>query len=201
MLPATLSDVTLWAELADGRWVVGESNIAKAGGHIVRVGCEPSSPPGVKEVIEAIEAADFVILGPGSLYTSVIPNLLVPDIVEAIARNHAPHIYVCNIMTEPGETTGYTVADHIMALDRAAGTRLFDAVLVQKHAPSESSLARYRQVGSQPVELDPEKMAFLGCRAVLANVMDEDAETGLVRHRSELLAEMLMRWYRRHRAS
>ncbi|MGF1574528.1 MAG: uridine diphosphate-N-acetylglucosamine-binding protein YvcK [Cyanophyceae cyanobacterium] len=199
VLPATLSDVTLWAELSDGRWVVGESNIAKARGHVVRVGCDPADPPAVKEVIEAIEAADFLILGPGSLYTSVIPNLLVPEIVAAIARNRSPHIYICNIMTEPGETTGYTVGDHVIALDKVAGTRLFDAVLVQKQPPSEETLARYRQVGSDAVRLDPEKLAFLGCRAVLANVMAEDTESHLVRHKSEMLAGMLMRWYRRHR--
>lgn len=199
VLPATLADVTLWAELSDGRWVEGESNIAKARGHVVRVGCQPVDPPGVKEVIEAIEAADFLILGPGSLYTSVIPNLLVPDIVEAIARNTAPHIYVCNIMTEPGETSGYSVGDHVIALDKAAGTRLFDAVLVQKQPPSDPTLARYRQVGSEPVYLDADKMAFLGCRAVLANVMAEDPESGLVRHQSDQLAAMLMRWYQRHR--
>ncbi len=199
VLPATLSDVTLWAELSDGRWVVGESNIAKARGHVVRVGCEPADPPAVKEVIEAIEAADFLILGPGSLYTSVIPNLLVPEIVEAIARNRSPHIYVCNIMTEPGETSGYTVGDHVIALDQAAGIRLFDAVLVQKQPPSEPTLARYRQAGSEPVSLDPDKLAFLGCRAVLANVMSEDPDSGLVRHRPELLAAMFMRWYNRHR--
>lgn len=201
VLPATLADVTLWAELSDGRWVVGESKIAKAKGHIIRIGCDPPQPPAVKEVIEAITAADFIILGPGSLYTSVIPNLLVPAIVEAIAKNSAPHIYVCNIMTEPGETTNYTVGDHVMALDKVAGSRLFDAVLVQKHPPSEQTLKRYQQVGAEPVKLDPEKLAFLGCRAVLANVMSENVETGLIRHNPERLAAMLVRWYNRHRPS
>jgi uncharacterized cofD-like protein len=102
VLPATLADVTLWAELSDGRRVVGESNIAKARGRICRIGCDPPNPPALPEAIEAIEAAEFVVLGPGSLYTSIIPNLLIPEIVEALAKNMAPHIYVCNIMTEPG---------------------------------------------------------------------------------------------------
>jgi uncharacterized cofD-like protein len=199
VLPATLADVNLWAELTDGRWVVGESNIAKAKGQILRVGCEPVGPPAVKEVVEAIHSADFIILGPGSLYTSVIPNLLVPEIVDAIAANSAPHIYICNIMTEPGETSGYTVADHVIALDKVAGTRLFDGVLVQKQPPSEKTLERYRETGSEPVRLDPDKLAFLGCRAVLANVMSEDPATGLVRHNPQQLAAMLMRWYNRHR--
>jgi uncharacterized cofD-like protein len=199
VLPATLEDVTLWAEMSDGRWVEGESNIARANGQVLRVGCKPPQPAATKEVLEAIAAAEFVILGPGSLYTSVIPNLLVPDIVEAIARNSSPHIYVCNIMTEPGETSGYSVGKHVEALDKAAGRRLFDGVLVQKYPPSESTLQKYRQTQSDFVPLNPDELAYLGCRAVLANVMNEDTETGLVRHDSDSLAAMLMRWYERHR--
>ncbi|MFS8903963.1 gluconeogenesis factor YvcK family protein [Synechococcus sp. H60.4] len=199
VLPATLADVTLWAELSDGRRVVGESNIAKARGRICRIGCDPPNPPALPEAIEAIEAAEFVVLGPGSLYTSIIPNLLIPEIVEALAKNMAPHIYVCNIMTEPGETDGYTVGDHVMALDRVAGVRLFDAVLVQRDPPSPRALEHYRRNGSEFVVLDPDKLAYLGCRAVLANVMQEDSETGLVRHNPERLAAMLMRWFDRHR--
>ncbi|ABC99112.1 putative cofD-like protein [Thermostichus sp. MS-CIW-21] len=199
VLPATLADVTLWAELSDGRRVVGESNIAKARGRICRIGCDPPNPPALPEAIEAIEAAEFVVLGPGSLYTSIIPNLLIPEIVEALAKNMAPHIYVCNIMTEPGETDGYTVGDHVMALDRVAGVRLFDGVLVQREPPSLRALEHYRRNGSEFVVLDPDKLAYLGCRAVLANVMQEDPETGLVRHNPERLAAMLMRWFDRHR--
>jgi uncharacterized cofD-like protein len=199
VLPATLADVTLWAELSDGRRVVGESNITKARGRICRIGCDPPNPPALPEAIEAIEKAELVVLGPGSLYTSIIPNLLVPEIVEALARNMAPHIYVCNIMTEPGETDGYTVGDHVMALDRVAGLRLFDAVLVQRDPPSPRTLERCRRNGSEFVVLDPDKLAYLGCRAVLANVMQEDPETGLVRHNPERLAAMLMRWFDRHR--
>lgn len=199
VLPSTLTDVTLWAELLDGQVVIGESKIAKANGRVKQVGCEPADPPAVKEVLEAIKAADFIILGPGSLYTSIIPNLLVPDIVKAIAENHSPHIYICNIMTEPGETTGYTVGDHVMAIDKVAKTRLFDGVLVQKRLPSEKTLARYHQNGAEPVRLDPDKLAYLGCRAVLASVMYEDPDSGLIRHDPMRLASMLMRWYKRHR--
>ncbi len=199
VLPSTLEDVTLWAEMSDGRWVEGESKIAKAQGQVIRVGCKPPQPPATREAIEAIEAADFIILGPGSLYTSVIPNLLVPEIVEAIARNQAPHIYVCNIMTEPGETTGYSVGDHVVAIDKVAGERLFDGVLVQKYPPSKRTQEQYRMLQSEFVHLNPEQMAYLNCRAVLAKVMREDSESGLVRHDSDRLAAMLMRWFERHR--
>jgi uncharacterized cofD-like protein len=195
VLPATLSDVRLWAELDDGRIVEGESNIPKAGGRIRNIGCIPSNPPALAAAIKAIEEADYIIIGPGSLYTSIIPNLLVPEICEAIAHAAVPRIYVCNIMTQPGETEGYTIADHIRAIDRVCNRKLFDAVLVHRQSPSPQSLQRYAQENSHPVFLDREDVANLGRRIVLANVMDEDENTGYVRHNSHRLARVLLRWY------
>lgn len=195
VLPATLSDVSLWAELADGRLIQGESNITKAKGQIRQIGCHPTDPPALPAAIRAIEEADYIIIGPGSLYTSVIPNLLVPRIREAIANAKVPRIYVCNIMTQPGETEGYTVAEHIRAIDRVCGKRVFDAVLVQRQSPSPQSLLRYAQENCYPVFLDREEVTNLGCRVVLANVMDEDEETGYVRHDPHRLARVLLRWY------
>ncbi|KAB8333933.1 YvcK family protein [Scytonema tolypothrichoides VB-61278] len=194
VLPATLSDVRLWAELADGRRIEGESKITEAGGSIVKIGCIPANPPGLPAAIKAIKEANYIIMGPGSLYTSVIPNLLVPDIADAIAASDAPRIYICNIMTQPGETQGYTVADHIRAIDAACGRPLFNAVLVHKKSPSERALIRYAQQQSHPVFLDREAIAQLGRRIVIANVMHED-ETGCVRHNSQRLARVLWRWY------
>jgi uncharacterized cofD-like protein len=195
VLPATLSDVCLWAELADGRRIEGESSITEAAGQIRQIGCTPANPPAVPAAIRAIEEADYIVIGPGSLYTSVIPNFLVPEIREAIARARAPRIYVCNIMTQPGETQGHTVADHVRALDRACGERLFDAVLVQRQPPSPYSLKCYAAENCHPVFFDREDLARLGCRAVLANVMEEDREKGRVRHDSQRLARVLLRWY------
>jgi uncharacterized cofD-like protein len=197
VLPATLTDVRLWAELSDGRRIEGESSITKANGQIVQIGCLPENPPALPKALEAIEAADYIVIGPGSLYTSVIPNLLVPDIAEAIAQKHVPCIYVCNIMTQPGETQGYTVADHIRAIDVACGRQLFHAVLVQKQAPSAKALSRYAQEDSAPVELDSEAVIQLGRRIIRANVMVEDEATGLVRHDPHRLAQVLLRWYGR----
>jgi uncharacterized cofD-like protein len=199
VLPATLSDMRLWAELADGRRIEGESHITEANGKIVRIGCTPADPPALPKAIQAIQEADYIIIGPGSLYTSIIPNLLVPDITEALGRSKAVRIYVCNIMTQPGETDAYTVADHIRTLDRVAGQKLFDAVLVQKTAPSAQSLIRYAQESSHPVFFDREDVMRLGRRAIVANVMDEDELTGLVRHNSDRLARILLRWYGRVR--
>ena len=197
VLPATLCDVRLWAKMADGRVIEGESNIPKAAGHIIDFGCYPPQPPALPAAVEAIENADFIIMGPGSLYTSVIPNLLVPEIREAIARSSAPRIYVCNIMTQPGETDGYTVADHIKAIDRVCGQKLFDAVLVHQRSPSESALRRYALERSHPVYLDREEVANLRRRVVIANIMEEDPDTGYVRHNHERLAGLLVRWFSR----
>jgi uncharacterized cofD-like protein len=197
VLPATLSDVSLWAELADGRRIDGESSITKANGKILKIGCTPANPPALPRAVEALREADFIIIGPGSLYTSVIPNLLVPEIADAIARSEVPRIYVCNIMTQPGETDGYTVADHIRAIDRACGRPLFDAVVVQGKFPSAKALIGYSQDNSYPVILDREAVTQLGRRTVIANVMDEDENTGLIHHNSQRLAGMLLRWYSR----
>jgi len=205
VLPATLSDMRLWAELSDGRRIEGESNITEAGGSILKIGSIPACPPALPKVIQAIEEADCIIIGPGSLYTSVIPNLLVPEITSAIASRRksggkvppVPCIYVCNIMTQAGETHGYTVSDHIRAIDNACGENLFNAVLVHKQDPSPRSLKRYAQENSHPVFLDREMVTKLGRRVILANVMDEDELTGVVRHNPQRLAGVLLRWYSR----
>lgn len=197
VLPATLSDMQLWARLTDGRYIEGESKITKARGRIEEIGCHPPNPPALPKALEAIREADFIIFGPGSLYTSIIPNLLVPSIAQAIARRQVPRIYVCNIMTEPGETQGFTVADHIRAIDAVCSQPLFDAVLVQRTQPSLPTLARYAKVGSQLVDLDREAVAKLSRRILLANVMDENELQGRIRHDPQRLAGVLLRWYGR----
>lgn len=195
VLPATLTDVSLWAELEDGRLIQGESKIPEARGRIRHFGCIPADPPALPSAISAIKEADYIIIGPGSLYTSIIPNFLVPEIREAIATVSVPRIYVCNIMTQLGETEGYTVADHIRAIDNICGQKMFDAVLAHRKSPSPKSLQKYALENSHPVFLDREDVAQLGRRIVLANVMDEDQETGYVRHDPHQLARVLLRWY------
>lgn len=197
VLPATLSDVELWAEFADGRIIKGESNIPEADGKIIRVGCIPENPPALPRALQAIREADYVIIGPGSLYTSVIPNLLVPDIREAIAALAVPRIYVCNIMTQAGETEGYTVADHIRAIDQLCDRPLFDAVLVHRKTPSAEAMIHYAQERSHPVYFDREEVIHLGRRVVMANVMAENPQTHRITHDSDRLARVLLRWYGR----
>lgn len=195
VLPATLTDVNLWAKLADGRRIHGESSITEAHGKIVTIGCIPPNPPALPKALQAILEADFIIIGPGSLYTSVIPNLLVPEIAAAIASLNVPRIYVCNIMTQPGETDGYTVSDHIKAIDKACGYQLFDAVLVQGTVPPANALIRYAKENSHPVVLDREIVKQLGRRIVISNIMDVDPNTGYLRHDPYRLAQVLLRWF------
>jgi uncharacterized cofD-like protein len=195
VLPATLEDVRLWAELEDGRYIEGESNIPEAQGKIRRVGCFPEHPRALPAVLKAIKAADYIIIGPGSLYTSIIPNLLIPEIQAAIANATVPRIYICNMMTQPGETDNYTVSDHLNAIDRVSSQRLYDAVLVQRSSPSPAVLENYAAEKSHPVYLDREAVVQKGCRIILANVMREDENTHRVRHDPQRLARVLMRWY------
>lgn len=195
VLPSTLSDVSLWAEMEDGRLIEGESNIPQAKGKIKNIGCIPANPPALPTAVKAIQEAEYIIIGPGSLYTSIIPNLLVPEIRDAIAKAEVPRIYICNIMTQPGETEGYSVADHIREIDRVSKKKLFDAVLVHRKPPSPRSLEHYALENSHPVELDRQEIAQLHRRIVMANVMEEDSVTGHVRHSSSQLARVLLRWY------
>lgn len=199
VLPATLSDVKLWANLSDGRYIEGESNITKARGNIDEIGCWPENPPALPQAVEAIKEADYIIVGPGSLYTSIIPNFLVPELVDAIAARQVPRIYICNIMSEPGETQGYTVSKHVEAIDRSCGHYLFDAVLVQKRLPSESVINRYLKEGSTPVILDRKAVTDSGRRIVIANIMNEENHT--VRHDPDRLAKVLVKWYERTRGA
>lgn len=194
VLPSTLTDVNLWAKLTDGRIIEGESNIPKAKGKIETIGYHPTNPIALPAAVKAIKEADYLIIGPGSLYTSIIPNFLVSEIVEAIAASQAPSIYICNIMTEPGETDDYTVSDHISAIDKVTKGKIFDAVLVNRTLPSDAALERYAQENAHPVLLDREAIAKLGRGIVLANIMEEVTQ-GYIRHNSQQLAQVLLRWY------
>ncbi|WP_375329542.1 uridine diphosphate-N-acetylglucosamine-binding protein YvcK [Microcystis sp. BLCC-F210] len=195
VLPATLTDVSLWAKLADGRIIEGESKITEAMGQIRQIGCHPVDPVALPAALAAIKEADYIIIGPGSLYTSIIPNLLVPAIRQALAQVTVPRVYVCNIMTQPGETDNYSVADHLRAIEGVCEERVFDAVLAQRTAPSPQSLQLYAQEHSHPVFLDREEVGKMGYRIVLANVMAEDEVTAKVRHDPQRLARVLWRWY------
>jgi uncharacterized cofD-like protein len=137
VLPSTLHDVRLSADvllpyLVSEVRVEGESHIPEMSGHVRRVWLEPSDPPAFPQVVQAILAADMVVIGPGSLYTSILPNLLVPDIAEAIRSSRAFRVFVCNVATQPGETQGYNCGDHVRALEDHIGGALFDLIVANR---------------------------------------------------------------------
>lgn len=196
VLPATLDDMKLAAKFEDGRIVHGESNIPEAGGVIKRLFTEPEHCSPLPDVLTAIKGADLIILGPGSLYTSVIPNLLIDNIADAIANSNAKKIYVCNIMTQPGETDDYTVSDHVKALImHAGGRKIIDAVLVNNVLPEEISEG-YAKSGSFPVDIDTDKLSSFNIEMVSSKLIQEN-KSGLVRHSSNRVARAIYYWYKK----
>lgn len=189
VLPATLTDVTLCAEMEDGKVVRGESNISRSGGRIKKVFLMPSRCYPQAEALAAIREADAVVLGPGSLYTSIIPNLLVKGMAEALARSPATKIYVCNVMTQPGETGGHSASDHLKAITAHAG-RLVDSMIVNTGSVPPRLKARYRQEGAEPVAADFDKIAALGINAVGEDLIHQ---TFVVRHHPDRLARVILR--------
>ncbi|MDR7521867.1 MAG: YvcK family protein [Armatimonadota bacterium] len=180
VLPATGGDVVLVAELEDGRLIEGESHITAARGRIRRVALRPPDVYPLPEVLEAIAEADLILIGPGSLYTSVIPNLLVRGIVDAVRDAQVPCVYICNVMTQPGETDGYTAADHVRAIHAHAGAALFSHVIVNTQPPQNRVLLeRYAAEGSVPVDPSLAELEGMGLTPVGFALMSEEE---LLRH-------------------
>lgn len=194
VLPATLERVTLWADLVTGERIHGESNIGRSPARIAKIGMEPEDATPLAEAVAAIMQADMVVLGPGSLYTSVIPNLLVRPIQEAIRHTRAVRVYVANVMTQPGETSHYTAQDHLDALEGQVGRGLVDVVLVNNQRVDESILERYRREGAEPVA--PPGGTTHWPEVVSAPLITVD---GVVRHDPEKLARALLQILLRYR--
>lgn len=203
VLPVTDANVELTAKLENGMSVSGESVIGHSthiyGSRIsgVKLGvkgdpegiCEISALP---EVIEAIETADLITLGPGSLYTSIMPNLIVPGVKEAICTSKAPVVYINNIMTQPGETDGYTARDHLDAVSAHTCADFIDYCIVNTGGIDADTLERYRNEGAAPVAYSREMFENTGIRIIEANLVS-GGHGGSVRHNSEYLADILMR--------
>lgn len=166
VLPVSAEATVLRAELDDGSIVVGESRIPKAGRPIRRIMLEPADAKPLPAALKALSEADGILIGPGSLYTSIIPNLLVPGVVEAIRRSDAAKMYVCNVMTQPGETDGYTASDHLAAIERHVGGRLLDWVIVNNGDIPSDVLTKYAEQGAAAVSYDGDNVAALGYRVV-----------------------------------
>jgi uncharacterized cofD-like protein len=166
VLPATSHSIILKAEMADGTIIVGESKIPKAGGVIRRVFIEPPDVEPLEEAIQALQEADAILLGPGSLYTSILPNLLVPGISKAIMESDAVKIYICNVMTQPGETDGYLVSDHLQAVYDHVGHQLFDYVIVNNGEIPIQVQQKYAEKGAKAVHLDLEEVTNRGYQVI-----------------------------------
>lgn len=197
VLPTTLDTVTLCARYKDGRVVRGESAIPKAGGVVEEVYLDPPGAQPTREVLSNLRSADAIILGPGSLFTSVIPNLLVEGVEQALRELAVPKIYICNVMTQPGETDGFGAADHLEALEKHIGAGLVDIIVVNIATPSDDLVQRYREVGAEPVDPQLERLNKMGVQVVGANLL---YERDLVRHDSERLATTIFDLLARHHA-
>lgn len=209
VIPATTDDMRLIAKMEDGSYVRGESQIPESGKKIVELCAEPEHCKPSNGVIEAINNADLIVLGPGSLYTSIMPNLLVEGVSEAIKNSKAKKIYICNIMTQPGETDNYSVSDHIKAIFEHmkkytknginSGTNeakpFVDAVLINNRLP-DNLAKKYEEKDSLPVEVDTNDIKKLGVE-IVASKLIEDNKNGLVRHSPSRLAKNIYYWYKK----
>jgi len=166
VLPATNHSIVLKALMEDGTLVEGESKIPQAGGKIKRVFIEPAHAEPLPEAIEAIRQADAILVGPGSLYTSIIPNLLVGGVAEAVTESDAVKIFICNVMTQPGETDNYSVSDHLQAVYDHVGSHLFDYVIVNDGEIPPQVQLKYAEKGAKAVHLDLEEVTRRGYRVI-----------------------------------
>jgi len=190
VLPASHDSIVLMAKMKDGAVVQGESKIPRYGGRIERVFLKDPDVKPLPEAIEAIRAADAIVLGPGSLYTSVLPNLLVPGITEAIRAAPAVKVYICNVMTQPGETDGYTASDHVAALTDHVGGRLFDVVIVNRAEVPRHVRSLYAEKGADVVLPDVDRLQALGYETIADDLI---LFQGVLRHDAAKLSEHIYR--------
>jgi len=196
VLPSTLDDMRLAAEMEDGTIVKGESMIPEAHLKIKRLFTIPENCKPLDEAIEAIKDADLIILGPGSLYTSVIPNMLIKEISKEVARSKADKIYICNIMTQPGETDDYSASQHLKAIINHCGyEKIVDAILVNDSLP-DTLAEKYCAANSFPVKIDENEIKDLGVE-IISHKLIEDSKEGYVRHSSNRLSRAIYYWYRK----
>ncbi len=189
VVPATVSNVQLVAQYEDGSTTEGEAQIPKPGLRISRVFLKPDDPQATQDALDAIQQADIIILGPGSLYTSVIPNLVIKKIADDIAASKAYKIYVCNVMTQPGETDQYSASEHLQAIVEHSSPTILNACLVNSAEVPVEARARYEEGGSFPVVADIEKIEAMGIKAVGEDLLSVN---DYVRHDSEKLTKALI---------
>ncbi len=201
VLPVSNEPMNLVAQMEDGTVVEGESNIPNAQGKISWLKSTEPLPEILPEVIAAINEAELIVMGPGSLYTSIIPNLLFPQLVDAIAKSSATKVYICNVMTQPGETGGLSASEHVKAILKHtdAGSNLLDYVIVNNELPYKKQLDKYKADSQFPVEFDYHEIKELGLKIYPTDLLQKG---NLVRHNPYKLAKAIMKIYEkelRHR--
>ncbi|SHE94741.1 conserved hypothetical protein, cofD-related [Seinonella peptonophila] len=190
VLPASEQDVTLVAEMSDGSIVKGESQIPKTGKKIRRVFLHPPDPKPLEEAVQAIERADGIVVGPGSLYTSILPNLLVKDMTETIRASQATKIYVCNVMTQQGETDDFSAYDHIRVIYDHVGEQLFETAIINNEVPPGSILNRYALNHQCMVLPDKGRIQQLGCQVIADNLL---LYHSVIRHDAQRVSQHIYR--------
>jgi uncharacterized cofD-like protein len=205
IIPSTLADVRLRATLADGTEVVGEVAISGSQlgekpenkprhARIVHLGIDPPDAAPPERALKAIATADLVLIGPGSLYTSVLPNLAIKQIADALRQAKALRVYICNVMTQPGETDEYSAQEHLSAIIEHAGL-VVDVMIVNGRRPSESILSHYAEENQHPVAFDINAVRDLGVTPFFGDII---AEGNYLRHDADALAETIFRLYDRY---
>jgi len=189
VIPSTLEKVRLVAEFTDGSQVEGEAKIPKKNAPIKNVYLKPTGSQPTKDAVQAIEEADIIVLGPGSLYTSIIPNLLVKGIADAIVVSRVPKVYICNVMTQPGETDGFTAYDHVKALISHANKDIINTCVVNVAKAPRELLGRYEKEKSFPVIADSERIKQLGYRVIEEKII---SLADFVRHDPEKLSKIIV---------
>jgi uncharacterized cofD-like protein len=200
ILPSTLENVVLRARVGGGRTITGETRISRYRAPILHVMTDPAHPRPAPGVLSSLREADLILLGPGSLFTSIIPNLLVRGVARAIARSRAPRVLIGNLMTQPGETLGYSAADHLAAITRIAGPGLVDYYLANSRSVSLPLRRLYDRDGAEPVHLHPASLRSLGVVPVERDLLREDKGGRLVRHHDSKLARAVLRIAQSHAA-
>lgn len=187
--PIVNESITLHAEMEDGTIVSGESNIPIKGNKIKRVFLTPDKITPNKQAIDAILEADLVVISPGSLYTSILPNLIMPDVVDAVKRTKASVVYVCNLMTQHGETDHYKASDHVKAIYRHIGENTIQKVIVNEKSIKSKYLQTYEREKSHPVQIDKDSLKDMGITVIEADVVDYSNK--MIRHNNEKIASIL----------
>lgn len=187
--PSTTADVRLIAKMDDGDLVHGETNITASKKHIVELSIEPADAAPMPETLDAIAHADLITIGPGSLFTSVITNLLVKGIPAALANARGPRVYVCNLMTQANESLHLTASQHIERIYEHAGRPIFDYAMINTGAVSEEIRQRYAAEGAELIQPDVERIEAMGIRCITGNFA---AEGDVLRHNSDRVAAQLL---------